>query len=50
VTAVLQRAGAVAADILAALAVVFSIPFVILAIAVPIVLCVRLLFWLGALV
>lgn len=50
VPGVLRNAAAVAGDLLALVAIAFCIPFVILAIAVPIVLCVRLLFWLGALI
>ena len=45
----LQRAAVVVGDLLGAAAIVLCIPFVILAIAVPIALCVRLLLWIGAL-
>jgi hypothetical protein len=41
----LSRATAAAGDLLGATALVLSIPFVILAIAIPIALCVRLLLW-----
>ena len=41
----LQRATAAAGDLLGALALVFAIPFVILAVGIPIALCVRLLLW-----
>jgi len=44
-----QRAAAAAADLVAALTVVFCIPFVILAVGIPIALCVRLLLWIGKL-
>jgi len=50
VPGVFRRAAVIVGDVLLGLAVVFCIPFVILAIAVPIVLCVRLLMWLGALI
>ena len=45
----LRRVAAVGGDLLAALAVVLSLPFVILAIGIPIALCVRLLLWIGGL-
>jgi hypothetical protein len=45
----LQRAGAVAGDLLGAVAVILCLPFVILAIATPIALGVGLLSWLAGL-
>lgn len=45
----LRRAAAGVGDLLGALAIVLCIPFVILAIGIPIVLCVRLLLWIGGL-
>ena len=42
----LWQATVVAGDLLALVAIVFCIPFVILAITLPIVLCARLLSWL----
>ena len=45
----LWRAAVVVGDVLAAVAIVLCIPFVILAIGIPIALCVRLLLWLGGL-
>jgi hypothetical protein len=44
-----RRAAVVVGDVLGALAIVLCIPFVILAIAIPIVLGVRLLLWIGGL-
>ena len=44
-----RRPAAVAADLLGLLAIVLCIPFVILAIGIPIALCGRLLLWLGGL-
>ena len=41
----LWRATALGGDLLGAMALVLSIPFVILAIGIPIALCVRLLLW-----
>ena len=41
----LNRVTSVIADLLSGLAVVFSLPFVILAIGIPVALCVRLLLW-----
>jgi hypothetical protein len=45
----LRRAAVVVGDLLAAVAVVLCVPFVILAIGTPIALCVRLLLWIGGL-
>ena len=45
----LRRAAGVVGDLLAAVAIVLCIPFVILAIGLPIALCVRLLLWIGGL-
>jgi hypothetical protein len=45
----LRRAAVVVGDLLAAVAIVLCIPFVILAIGTPIALCVRLLLWIGGL-
>ena len=42
-----RRAAALVGDLLAAAATVLCIPFAILAIGIPIALCVRLLFWIG---
>jgi hypothetical protein len=44
-----RRAAGVVGDLLAAVALVLCIPFVILAIGIPIALCVRLLLWIGEL-
>lgn len=44
-----RRAAVVAGDVLGAMAIVLRMPFVILAIGMPIVLSVRLLLWLGGL-
>lgn len=44
-----RRAAAVLGDVLGAVAIVLCIPFVILAIGLPIALCVRLLLWIGGL-
>ena len=41
----LRGATAVAGDLLGAVALVLSVPFVILAVGIPIALCVRLLLW-----
>ena len=41
----LRRAAVVVGDLLAAVGIVFCIPFVILALATPVVLCVRGLLW-----
>lgn len=41
----LRRATVVVGDVLEAVAIVFCIPIVIVAIGMPIVLCVRLLLW-----
>ena len=43
----LSRAAGVAGDLLGAVAIVLCIPFVILAIGIPLALCVRLLLWVG---
>jgi hypothetical protein len=45
----LWRAVVIVGDVLAAVALVLCIPFVILAIGIPIALCVRLLMWIGGL-
>jgi hypothetical protein len=45
----LWRAAVVVGDLLGAMAIVLCIPFVILAIGIPIALCVRLLLWIGGL-
>jgi hypothetical protein len=44
-----RRAAVVVGDLLAAVAIVLCIPLVILAIGIPIALCVRLLLWIGGL-
>ena len=44
-----RRAAVVVGDVLGAVAIVLCIPFVILAIGIPIALCVRLLLWIGGL-
>ena len=44
-----RRAADVVGDLLGAVAIVLCIPFVILAIGIPIALCVRLLLWIGGL-
>ena len=43
----LRRATAVIGDLSAAVGIVLGIPFVILAIGIPIAPCVRLLLWIG---
>ena len=45
----LRRAALAVSDLLVAVAIVLCVPFVILAIGLPIALCVRLLLWIGAL-
>ena len=45
----LRRAAVVVGDVLGVVAIVLCIPFVILAIGIPIALCVRLLLWIGRL-
>lgn len=45
----LWRAVVVAGDLLGAVAIVLCLPLVIMAIATPIALCVRLLLWIGEL-
>jgi hypothetical protein len=45
----LRRAAVVVGDLLGAAAIVLCLPFVILAIGMPIVLLVRLLFWIAGL-
>ena len=45
----LRRAAVLGGDLLGAAAIVLCIPFVILAIGMPIALCVRLLLWIGGL-
>ena len=44
-----RRAAVVVGDLLGAVALVLCIPFVILAIGIPIALCVRVLLWIGGL-
>ena len=44
-----RRAAVVVGDLLGAMAIVLCIPFVIMAIAIPIVLCAQLLSWIGGL-
>ena len=44
-----RRALIIAGDVLGAVAIVLCIPFAILAIGMPIALCVRLLLWIGRL-
>jgi hypothetical protein len=44
-----RRAADVGMDVLMLLAVILSIPFVILAVGIPVALAVRLLLWLGRL-
>ena len=41
----LRRATVVVGDLMGAMAIVLCIPFVILAVGIPIALCVRLLLW-----
>lgn len=43
----LRRAAVVVGDVLGVIAVILCFPFVILAIGIPIALCVRLLLWIG---
>jgi len=45
----LRRAAVVIGDVFGALGIVLSIPLAILAIGIPIALCVRLLLWIGGL-
>jgi hypothetical protein len=45
----LRRAAAVIGDLLVAVGIILCIPLVILAIGIPIALCVRLLLWIGGL-
>jgi len=45
----LRRAAEIIGDLFAAVGVILCIPFVILAIGIPIALCVRLLLWIGGL-
>jgi hypothetical protein len=45
----IRRAGGVGMDVLMLLAVVLSIPFVILAVGIPIALVARLMLWVGRL-
>ena len=42
-----RRVAGVAGDVLVLLGIVLCVPFVILAIGIPIALCVRLLVWIG---
>jgi hypothetical protein len=45
----LWRGAVVGGDLLGAMAIVLCIPFVSLAVGIPIALCVRLLLWIGGL-
>jgi hypothetical protein len=45
VPGLVRRAGSIIGDLLGAAAIVLCIPFVILAIGIPIALCVRFLLW-----
>lgn len=45
----LRRAAVVVGDLLGAAGIVLSIPLAILAIGIPVALCVRLLLWIGGL-
>jgi hypothetical protein len=45
----LRRAAAVIGGLFAAVGIILSVPFVILAVGIPIALCVRLLLWIGGL-
>ena len=45
----LRRAALAIGDLLAAVAILLCVPFVILAIGIPIALCIRLLLWIGGL-
>ena len=45
----LWRAAVIIGDLLAAVALVLCVPFLILAIGTPIALCLRLLLWIGGL-
>jgi hypothetical protein len=45
----LRRAAEVIGELFAAVGIILCIPFVILAIGIPIALCVRLLLWIGGL-
>jgi hypothetical protein len=45
----LRRGAVVVGDLLGAMAIVLGIPLVILAVGIPIALCVRLLLWIGGL-
>jgi hypothetical protein len=45
-----RRAAVVVGDLVGAVAIILCIPFVILAIGIPIALCVRLLLWVAGLV
>ena len=45
----LSRTAVVVGELLTAVAIVLCIPFVILAIGIPIALCMRLLLWIGGL-
>lgn len=44
-----RRAAVVVGDLLGAVAIVVCIPFAILAVGIPIALCVRLVLWIGGL-
>jgi hypothetical protein len=44
-----RQAAVVVGDVLGAVAIVLCLPFLILAIGIPIALCVRLLLWIGGL-
>jgi hypothetical protein len=45
----LRRAAGVVGDVLGAIGLVLCVPFVLLAVGTPIVLCVRLLLWISGL-
>jgi hypothetical protein len=45
----LRRGAVVVGDLLGTMAIVLGVPFVILAVGIPIALCVRLLLWIGGL-
>ena len=44
-----RRAAVVVGDVLGAVAIVFCIPFLIMAVGLPIALCLQLLLWIGSL-
>lgn len=49
VPGLLRHAATVIGDLLAAMGIVLCVPFVILAVGIPIALCARLLLWIGGL-